>query len=102
MLPYTSAAPLIKRDEGYLLPKPVIILLIIIGAGLLVCVGFAVHSAFGFRSNGNGMKNMGSEQMEYMTAVRGRNLAVMMAQGQRSRMEGAGPGGVRMGESVYD
>ncbi|XP_014553837.1 hypothetical protein COCVIDRAFT_106616 [Bipolaris victoriae FI3] len=102
MLPYTTAAPLIKRDEGYLLPKPVIILLIIIGAGLLVCVGFAVHSSFGFRSNGNGMRNMGAEQMEYMTEVRGRNLASMMAQGQRSRMEGTGPGGMRRGESVYD
>ena len=48
------------------------------------------------------MRNMGAEQMEYMTEVRGRNLAGMMAQGQRSRMEGAGPGGLRRDESVYD
>lgn len=67
-----------------------------------MCVGFAVHSSFGFKSSGNGMKNMGAEQMEYMTEVRGRNLARMMAQGQLSRMEGAGPGGMRKGESVYD
>ncbi|KAJ5030146.1 hypothetical protein PSV08DRAFT_359306 [Bipolaris maydis] len=102
MLPYATAAPLIKREEGYVLPKPVIILLIIIGAGLLVCVGFAIHSSFGFRPSGNGMKNMGAEQMEYMTEVRGRNLAGMMAQGQRSQMEAPGPRGMRRGESVYD
>ena len=101
-LPCTTAAPLIKRDEGYNLPQPLIILLIILGAGLLVCVGFAIHSAFGFRTNGNGMKNFRAEQMEYMTEVRGRNLAGMMAQGQRSRMEEVGSGGMRRGESAYD
>ena len=91
MLPHTTAAPLAKRDE-YPLPKPVMVLLIIIGAGMAVCAGYAVHKTFGFRADGNGMKNVSAEQMEYMAEVRQRNFANLMAQGHRSRMEGRGQG----------
>jgi hypothetical protein len=91
------AAPLVKRDSSeYLLPKPVIVILIMLGSGLLVCVGFAIHSTFGFRPDGNDSKQMTPEQMEYMTEVRVRNMERLMAEGAKYH---SGP---RRGEVVYD
>jgi hypothetical protein len=86
------AAPLVKRDSSeYLLPKPVIVILIMLGSGLLVCVGFAIHSTFGFRPDGNDSKQMTPEQM-----VRVRNMERLMAEGAKYH---SGP---RRGEVVYD
>jgi hypothetical protein len=91
------ALPLSKRDTSeYLLPKPVIILLIMLGSGLLVCCGFAIHSTFGFKEDGNDLKDMSPEQMEYMTEVRVRNTERLMAEGARYGK------GTRRGEVVYD
>ena len=85
-LPIVTASPLSKREDTYPLPIPAMILLIILGAGMAVCVGYAIHKTFGFRSSGNGVKNISAEQMEYMTEVRGRNFRGMMKEGERSRM----------------
>jgi hypothetical protein len=101
ILPFTTAASITKRDEGYLLPKSVIILLVILGSGLAVCMGFAIHKTFGFRRSGNGMKNVSAEQMSHMKEVRERNYACMMAEGHRTRMERTDARGVRKGESAY-
>ena len=60
-LPPATASPLAKRDD-YPLPIPLMILLIILGAGMAVCVGYAIHKTFGFRASGNGMKSMSAEQ----------------------------------------
>ncbi|USP78733.1 hypothetical protein yc1106_06007 [Curvularia clavata] len=66
-LPMTTASPLTKRDDDYPLPIAAMILLIILGAGMAVCIGYAIHKTFGFRPSGNGVKNVSAEQMEYMT-----------------------------------
>jgi hypothetical protein len=92
-----TAAPLAKRADEYLSPKPVIVLLIMLGAGLLVCMGFAVHSTFGFKRDGNDVKEMSPEQMEYMTQVRVRNMGRLMAEGARSHGHGK-----RRDNMVYD
>jgi hypothetical protein len=92
------AAPLVKRDTSeYVLPKPVIVILIMLGAGLCVCVGFAIHSTFGFKGeNDNNLKEVTPEQMEYMTEVRVRNMERLMAEGAHYHK------GPRRGEVVYD
>jgi hypothetical protein len=76
------ATPLSKREDSeYIIPKPVIILLIMLGSGLCVCIGFAIHSTYGFRADGNDHKEMTPEQMEYMTEVRVRNMQKLMVEG---------------------
>lgn len=76
-----------KRDEEYLLPKPVIVLLIMLGALLVVCMGFAIHSVFGFAKDGNGLKPMTNEQQEYMAEVRARNMDALAYQGSKGMRE---------------
>lgn len=83
-----------KRDEEYLIPKPVIVLLIMFGAGLLVCCGYAVHSVFGFGKDSNRMKPLSNEQQEYMAEVRVRNMDLMAHEGARGQRE-YGYGGKR-------
>lgn len=79
---YTATAQhLVKRDQEYLLPKPVIVLLIMFGAGFVVCMGFAVHSAFGFGRNANVPKPMTNAQAEYMAEVRVRNMDALARAG---------------------
>ncbi|KNG51724.1 hypothetical protein TW65_01121 [Stemphylium lycopersici] len=93
-----TAIPLTKRENSeYILPKPVIVLLIILGSGLAVCMGFAVHATFGFKESGSRMKSASAAQMEYMAEVRVRNMGSLMAEGKRSRMESAMAGGQRGG-----
>ena len=92
-----TATPLAKRDAGYAIPEGAIILLILFGAGLLVCMGYAIHKTFGFRRNPNEFRHMSAEQQEYMAEVRVRNMQVLMAEGARSQR-----GGPRRGEVVYD
>lgn len=87
-LPMVTASPLSKRDDDYPLPIAAMILLIILGAGMAVCIGYAIHKTFGFRPSGNGVKNVSAEQMAYMTEVRERNHRVLMHEGKRSQMTG--------------
>lgn len=96
LLKKATAHPLIKRDE-YAIPETVIILLIMLGAGICVCVGYAINATFGFREDGNGMKPMTPEQQEYMAQVRVTNMNGLMAEGARSHR-----GGLRRGDVVYD
>ncbi|KAF2024565.1 hypothetical protein EK21DRAFT_78421, partial [Setomelanomma holmii] len=90
-----------KRDAGSMpdfdLPKPVIVLLIMIGALLLVCMGYAVHHAWGFGTDGNGIEPLSVSQMEYMAEVRVRNMEHLEREGQWAR----GMGKRRDGEVVY-
>ncbi|RMZ72485.1 hypothetical protein GMOD_00007479 [Pyrenophora seminiperda CCB06] len=83
LLAPATAAPLLKRDQDYVIPIPLIILLIILGAGLLVCMGYAIYSMFASKQDGNGIKQMSSEQMEYMAEVRLRNMDGLMSEGRR-------------------
>ncbi|EOA87117.1 uncharacterized protein SETTUDRAFT_19633 [Exserohilum turcica Et28A] len=71
-LPLAASTPLTKRknDDEYVIPKEGIILLVILGAGLAVCMGLAIHATFGFRKTANGLQAAGAEQMEYMAEVR--------------------------------
>ena len=78
---------LLRRDE-YVIPPSIIVLLIIIGAGFLVCCGYAIHSAFGFGKDTDGIKPLSNAQYDYMAEVRARNtdaLAYEGAKGQRDR-----------------
>jgi hypothetical protein len=72
-----------KRDNmGYAIPPTVIVLLIMVGAGFLVCMAYAVHSAFGFGQDRNEPKPPTVEQMEYMAEVKIRNLEAMQREGR--------------------
>ncbi|KAH6882213.1 hypothetical protein BKA58DRAFT_15608 [Alternaria rosae] len=93
----TTASPLTKRDAGYAIPEGAIIVLILAGAGLLVCMGYAIHKTFGFRKNPNEFRHISAEQQEYMAEVRVRNMQGLMVEGARSHR-----GGPRRGEVVYD
>lgn len=77
---------LLKRDDmGYSIPPPVIVLLIMFGAGCFTCMGYAVHKLWGFGQDGNGLKPVSVAQMEYMTEVRVRNLNAMEIEGRIAR-----------------
>ena len=80
-------APLMKRDDnnGFLLPESIIVLLIILGAGFFVCCGYAIHSAFGFGTDDNGIKSHSASQYEYMAEVRARNMDALARTGARSQ-----------------
>lgn len=80
-------APLVKRDDEFLMPKPVIVLLIMVGAIFLVCCGYAIHSAFGFGNDVNKIKPMTNEQQEYMAEVRVRNMDALAYEGQSGQRE---------------
>lgn len=97
MSPTPFTHHLTKRDE---LPKPVIILLIMVGAIALVLLGFAIHSAFGFGGkDANTAKPMSVEQMEYMAEVKGRNLEALAREGRVAyRVDGRARGS----ETVYE
>ncbi|KAI4917315.1 hypothetical protein J4E90_003822 [Alternaria incomplexa] len=83
LLNTATASPLTKRDAGYAIPEGAIILLILFGAGLLVCMGYAIHKTFGFRRNPNEFRHMSAEQQEYMAEVRVRNMQGLMAEGAK-------------------
>jgi hypothetical protein len=89
---------LLKRDNGFEMPTPVIVLLIMVAAGFVVCMGFAVHSAFGFGTDNNKPKPMTVEQMEYMAEVKIRNLEALEREGRHAK----GGGMRRMSGVVYD
>lgn len=105
----TTMHHLLKREDanmGFLFPPAVITLLICLGAGFLVCVGYAIHSAFGFGPDNNRIKPLSAEQMEYMTEVRVRNMMALEFEGRKAweagRAARSGPSGRREGEVVYD
>jgi hypothetical protein len=97
----TTPLYLIKRgdDEGYALPKGAIIILVMVGALLLVCMGYAIHKTFGFSEDGNGFKNMSVAQMDYMAEVRIRNMEHLEQEGRKAW---AGKKPIGQGEVVYD
>ncbi|KAF2817254.1 uncharacterized protein BDZ99DRAFT_431209 [Mytilinidion resinicola] len=73
----TAAQHLHKRDNmGYAIPPSLIVLICMLGAGICVCLGFAVHSQF-FGTSSNELKSMSPEQMDYMREVRERNMAAL-------------------------
>jgi hypothetical protein len=93
-----TASPLTKRSgDDYPIPIGAIIILILLGAGLVVCMGYAIHKTFGFKNNPNYFKPLSLEQQEYMAEVRVRNMNGLMAEGARSHK-----GGLQRGEVVYD
>jgi hypothetical protein len=97
LLNSATASPLTKRDDDYAIPQAAIILLILLGAGLLVCMGYAIHATYGFKKNGNGVRPLSPEQQEYMAEVRIRNMNGLMAEGARTHGFG-----LKRGEVVYD
>jgi hypothetical protein len=92
---------LLKREDnmGFLLPPTIIVLLIMLASGFCVAMGFAIHSAFGFGSDGNGFKPMSVEQQSYLAEVRIRNMEHLEREGRAAWGRG---GGRREGEVVYD
>jgi hypothetical protein len=101
MAPSSPIHSFAKRDNmGFELPPTIIVLLIMIAAGFVVCMGFAVHNAFGFGDNSNQPKPMTVEQMEYMAEVKVRNLEALQREGRHWQ----GSSKRRMGDSevVYD
>lgn len=97
-----SLHTLSKRDDDeFLLPKPIIVLLIMIGAIALTLLGYAIHSAFGFGQDNNGVKPMSVAQMEYMAEVKVRNLEALAREGRSYEKESRMGGRIREGESVY-
>lgn len=83
-----------KREEGYLIPKPLIVLLIMMGAIFVVCMGYAIHATFGFGNNPNRLRPLSPEQQEYMAEVRVRNMEGLMHEGAKSRVNGPIRGGL--------
>lgn len=74
---------LAKRDsDEFLMPKPVIVLLIMFGACALTLAGYAIHKTFGFRHDPNGIKPISVSQMEYMAEVRVRNMDALAREGR--------------------
>ncbi|KAF2503010.1 hypothetical protein BU16DRAFT_533299 [Lophium mytilinum] len=66
-----------KRDNmGYAIPPSLIVLICMFGAGIMVCLGFAVHSQF-FGTSRNELPSMSPEQMDYMREVRERNMSAL-------------------------
>jgi hypothetical protein len=78
---------------GYEIPPTVIVLLIVLGALFVVCMGYAVYSTFGFTQNGDGIKSMSVAQMEYMAEVRVRNMMALEYEGRAARGYGRRDGG---------
>jgi hypothetical protein len=92
---------LIRRDDTYdeyLLPKPVIVLLVMLGAEILVVVGYAIYSTFGFGKNDlHGIRTPSEQQKRYMREVRERNLNALMYEARRIQVNGR----MMRGETVY-
>ena len=87
-----------KRDDTeFLLPKPIIVLLIMLASCAATCLGYAVHKLLGFREDGNGFKPMSVAQMEYMAEVRVRNMDALAIEGRLAY----GQGKRREAETVY-
>ncbi|KAF2432565.1 hypothetical protein EJ08DRAFT_709886 [Tothia fuscella] len=53
-----------------------IVLVIIIGAGALVCCAYAVFRFYGDTTT-DGIKSLSNEQLEYMRGVRNRNIGTL-------------------------
>jgi hypothetical protein len=93
---------LVKRSDdnlGFAMPIGAIIILILVGALLVVCMGYAIHKTFGFPTDGNGFKDMSVAQMDYMAEVRIRNMEHLEQEGRRAW---GGKRPIGQGEVVYD
>lgn len=77
-------------DDNYLLPKPVIVLIVIFGALCLVVCGYAIHRTFGFAKDPNEFKHMSDTQANYMAEVRIRNMDSLRHEGRRSQWARSG------------
>jgi hypothetical protein len=84
---------LVKRaEEEYFVPKPVLVLLIVILALFFWCIGYAIHSTYGFGKDPNAFKPLKAEQMEYMAEVRVRNMDSLAYEGAQARKDVRGKG----------
>jgi hypothetical protein len=81
-----------RADEEYFVPKPILVLLVIILALFFWAIGYAVHSTFGFGPNPNVYKPLKVEQMEYMAEVRVRNMDSLAYEAAQARREVRGKG----------
>lgn len=77
----------VKRDEEYLLPKPVIVLLIMFASMVVTMLGYATHRLWGFGEDHNGVRSISVGQQEYMAAVRVRNLQAMESESRKARYD---------------
>ena len=85
--------PLIKRaTDEYFVPKPALILLIIILALFFWAMGYAIHRTFGFGDDPNVYKPMNVEQVEYMAEVRVRNMDALAREGAQVQEARRGKG----------
>ncbi|KAH8728607.1 hypothetical protein GQ44DRAFT_608512 [Phaeosphaeriaceae sp. PMI808] len=82
---------------GFSLPPTVIILIIMIGACMLTCLGYAVHKIWGFGEDSNGFRPMSVAQMEYMAEVRVHNLQVLENESRLAR----GGKSTQMKQTIY-
>lgn len=76
----------VKRDNmGYAIHPLLIVLLIMLAAALVVCMGFAVNRLF-VGEESDGLRPRSVEQEQYMVDVRQRNLAILAQEGRRSQL----------------
>jgi hypothetical protein len=67
-----------RDDDGYVIPKGAIVVLVILGSGLLVCMGYAVYHLSGGEDKSDGYKARSVEQDDYMREVRQTTLNNLM------------------------
>ena len=68
-----------------------------LAAVCVTCLAYAIHKTFGFGYNGNSIKPMSVEQMEYMAEVRVRNMDALAREGRLAWHAGK----MRGNETVY-
>lgn len=88
-------------DDEFLLPKPVIVLLIMFGACAITILGYGIHKTFGFGPNPNEVKPITVEQVEYMAEVRVRGMDALAREGKLAWHEDRKGGMRRQNETVY-
>ena len=75
-----------KRDNmGFLIPPSAIVLLVMLGAGCLVCCGYAVWRLMEGSEGATGFKPRTVEQEQYMADVRTRNMEALAYGVRQSR-----------------
>jgi len=76
-----------KRDNmGFQIAPTLIIFLVILGAGFLVCVGFAIMRFYGEDADQTNWTQRSPEQDAYMKQVRERSWRRLPKYGQSSKM----------------
>jgi len=80
-------AMFLKRDDddGYLIPKTAIVLLVMLGAGFVIAAAYGMHRVMGFGGHDKPQaKSMSIEQQQYMAGVRTRNVNMLREQLQHN------------------